>query len=298
MRILLTGSNGLLGQKLTALLSADTEVELLATSKGEDRGWGGYPYVSMDATQATEVEQVLSMFKPDVVIHAAAQTQVDYCELHPDVCDEVNIHATVNLIEACNQVGAFLLYVSTDFIFNGEDGPYDEEAPADPVNHYGWSKWQAEQRVREKAKDWAIARTVLVYGFVEGLGRSNLVLWVKESLEAGKTIQVVDDQWRSPTLAEDLALGCALIARKKAGGVWNIAGPDFLSPYQMALKVAEVFQLDAGKIQRADSTTFTQPARRPPKTGFILDKAKEQLGYAPRSFMEGLEIVKKQILSR
>lgn len=298
MRILLTGSNGLLGQKLTALLSADREVELLATSKGSDRGLGGYSYTSMDITLASEVDKVMSSFRPDVVIHAAAHTQVDYCELHPDECDEVNIHATVNMIEACNRQNAFLLYVSTDFIFNGKDGPYDEEAKADPVNHYGWSKWQAELRVQELCKNWAIARTVLVYGYVKGLSRTNIVLWVKDSLEEGKTIRVVDDQWRSPTLAEDLALGCALIARKKAGGVWNIAGPDFMSPYQMALQVAEVFQLDGSTIERADSSTFSQAARRPPKTGFILDKARMELGYTPRSFIQGLKLIKEQISSR
>ena len=298
MRLLLTGSNGLLGQKLTTLFQSDEDIVLLATSRGTDRGLGGYSYASMDITNASEVDRVISNFRPDVVIHAAAQTQVDYCELHPAECDEVNIKATLNLVESCNRAGAFLLYVSTDFIFNGEDGPYDEEAMADPVNHYGWSKWQAEMLVKAQCKNWAIARTVLVYGYVKGLSRSNIVLWVKDSLEEGKTIKVVDDQWRSPTLAEDLAEGCALIARKKAGGIWNIAGPDFMSPYQMALEVSEVFQLDAQKIQRADSSTFSQPARRPPKTGFDLEKAKRELGYTPRSFIEGLKLIKKQISSR
>jgi dTDP-4-dehydrorhamnose reductase len=298
MRILITGSNGLLGQKLCLLLSKNREVEFLATSRGEDRGSGVFPYASMDITKAKEVEEVIGRFRPDVVIHAAAQTQVDDCELHPQACDLVNVTATKHIIEACNQVGAFLLYISTDFIFDGEEGPYDEMAIPKPVNHYGWSKLEAEKLVQAQSKSWAIARTVLVYGFVKGLSRSNIVLWVKESLEQGKTIKVVDDQWRSPTLAEDLADGCARIAQNKAGGIWNLSGPDFMSPYEMALKVAEVFQLNKTNILRADSSTFSQPARRPPKTGFIIEKAKAALGYHPHSFIDGLSLVKEQIFSR
>ncbi len=116
------------------------------------------------------------------------------------------------------------------------------------------------------------------------MSRSNIILWVKKSLEEGKNIKVVTDQWRTPTLAEDLALGCYLIADKEAEGIFNISGKDLLTPYEMALMTADYFELDQSLIAQADSTTFTQPARRPARTGFLLDKPKEVLDTSPKVF--------------
>src|SRR5690606_4718151 len=135
-------------------------------------------------------------------------------------------------------------------------------------SYYGESKLAAEKLVMESSLHWAIARTVLVYGIVNDMSRSNIILWVKKNLEDKKTINVVDDQWRTPTLAEDLAIGCFLIMEKNATGIFNISGKDMLTPFEMAHQTADFFQLDKSYIKRADSSTFTQPAKRPPKTGF------------------------------
>jgi dTDP-4-dehydrorhamnose reductase len=121
------------------------------------------------------------------------------------------------------------------------------------------------------------------------------VLWVKKSLEEGKTINVVNDQWRTPTLAEDLAMGCYLAATKKAKGIYNISGEEMMTPYDIAIRTAEFFGLDKSLIKETDSTKFKQPAARPPKTGFIVEKAKRELGYQPRSFEEGLKVLAEQI---
>jgi dTDP-4-dehydrorhamnose reductase len=200
-----------------------------------------------------------------------------------------------NLIRACASVGARLIHVSTDFIFPGTNGPLDEEATPDPVNFYGKSKLAAEQLLMKSSLKWTILRTVLVYGITYDMSRTNIVLWVKENLEKGKTIRVVDDQWRTPTLAEDLAMGCYLAAIKNATGVYNISGKDFITPHTMALKTADYFRLDKNLIQATNSSQFTQTARRPLKTGFIIDKARKDLGYEPRSFDEGLALVARQI---
>jgi dTDP-4-dehydrorhamnose reductase len=130
------------------------------------------------------------------------------------------------------------------------------------------------------------------------MSRSNIILWVKKSLEDKKTIQVVDDQWRTPTLAEDLAMGCYLIVKYEAQGIFNISGKDLLTPYQMALQTADYFHLDTSFIKQADSSTFTQPARRPLKTGFIIDKARKELNYNPCSFVEGIETVARQLTQK
>ncbi len=139
---------------------------------------------------------------------------------------------------------------------------------------------------------------MLVYGIAHDMSRSNIILWVKKSLEEGKNIKVVTDQWRTPTLAEDLAVGCYLIAEKEAEGIFNISGKDLLTPYEMAMMTADYFELDKSLIAEADSTTFTQPAKRPARTGFILDKPREKLGYEPRSFREGIEILAGQVDGR
>ena len=297
MKTLITGSNGLLGQKLVQLILGKGH-ELVATARGKNRlpiPEDRYTYRSMDITDRDQVIQVIQDEKPDVVIHTAAMTNVDQCETEREACWKLNVDAVEYMIEACEATGAYLVHLSTDFIFDGEAGPYDEEATPNPVSYYGESKLAAEKLLFESHIKYGIARTVLVYGIAHDMSRSNIILWVKGSLEAGKDIKVVDDQLRSPTLAEDLAIGCYLMAEKRAEGVFNISGKDLLTPFDMAVKTAEFFGLDMSTMTRADASSFTQTAKRPPKTGFIIDKATHELGYDPRSFDEGIAILAKQM---
>lgn len=297
MKILVTGSNGLLGQKLIQKLAGSPEVEVIATAKGENRlpFTEGYRYCPLDITDKTNVEKVFGTHRPDVVIHTAAMTNVDQCETEKEACWKLNVTATEYLLNAAEKVGAFFLHLSTDFIFDGAAGPYTEEAEANPVSFYGWSKYAAEKLVMHSKVKWAIARTILVYGIAHDMSRSNIILWVKKSLESGKTIQVVNDQWRTPTLAEDLADGCILIARQGAEGIFNISGKDLLNPYQMAIMTADYFGLDHALIKETDGSQFQQTAKRPARTGFILDKPMRVLGYSPKSFQEGIEFLAGQI---
>jgi dTDP-4-dehydrorhamnose reductase len=296
-RILLTGANGLLGQKLVSLLVQKPDVELVATARGTNRlpFSDGYTYRPMDITDKQQVLEVIGDVRPDVVIHGAAMTDVDKCEIQKDDCWAQNVHAVEYIIEACKAADAFLVHVSTDFIFDGAAGPYDEAAEANPISFYGWSKQAGESAVKHSGLRWAIARTVLVYGIAHDMSRSNIILWVKKSLEEGKNIKVVTDQWRSPTLAEDLAMGCYLIADQEAEGIFNISGKEVLTPYDMAIKTADYFGLDKSLIAQADASTFTQVARRPPRTGFILDKSRTVLGYDPHSFEEGIAVLAGQL---
>jgi len=296
-KILITGANGLLGQKLVALLAQNSDIDLIATARGQNRlpTTTGYTYRSMDITDRQQVLDVIGEVQPDAVIHGAAMTDVDKCETDKEACWAQNVTATEHVVSACVQTGAFLCHVSTDFIFDGAAGPYDETAEPNPISFYGWSKWAAEKVVQHSSLRWGIARTVLVYGIAHDMSRSNIILWVKKSLEEGKIIKVVTDQFRSPTLAEDLAAGCALIAQKEATGIFNISGKEVLTPYEMAIQTADYFGLDKSLITRADASTFTQTARRPPRTGFHIDKARQELGYAPRSFAEGIAHLAAQL---
>jgi dTDP-4-dehydrorhamnose reductase len=297
MRILLTGSNGLLGQKLVELLRQQAGVEVIATSRGANKLADLYPdlyFVPLDVTDRAQVQQVIAAEKPTHLIHTAAMTNVDECELNREPCWLQNVTAVEHLVEACAQHQVHLTHVSTDFIFSGEKGPLTEEEVPAPINFYGESKLAAEHTVQASSGKWAIVRTVLVYGIVQDYGRTNIVLWVRDSLRAGKEIKVVDDQFRTPTLAEDLAQGCWLVARHNAEGIYNISSSELLTPYQMALQVADYFQLDKSLIVKADGSTFTQPAKRPPRTGFIITKAQRDLGYKPHTFQEGIAILASQ----
>ncbi|MBI3218507.1 MAG: NAD(P)-dependent oxidoreductase [Bacteroidetes bacterium] len=293
MRILVTGSNGLLGQKLVELISSGNDY-LIATAKSSlviDLPKGEFH--SLDVTDTVSIERVFAQSKPDVIIHTAAMTQVDQCETEQEKCWLNNVQAVENLVKACEKFSVRLIHLSTDFIFDGTHGPLDETEKPNPLSYYGKSKLAAEEVIQKSKIDWAILRTVLVFGVTKDMSRSNIVLWVKKSLEEGKTIQVVNDQWRTPTLAEDLAMGCYLAATKKAKGIYNISGETMMTPYDIALATAEFFKLDASLIKKTDSSQFKQPAARPPKTGFIIAKAKNDLGYQPRSFTEGLKIVQQ-----
>ena len=298
MKILLTGANGLLGQKLVALLRQQPAVEIVATGRGTNRLSELYPdlrFVALDVTDGPQVHQVLSQERPTHVIHTAAMTNVDECELNHASCWQQNVTAVEHLAAACAALDIHLTHLSTDFIFDGSAGPLAEDAAPAPISHYGESKLAAERVVQGTVGlRWAIARTVLVYGVLHGGGRTNIVLWVRDSLRAGKAIKVVDDQWRTPTLAEDLAQGCWLLARHSAQGIYNVSGDELLTPYAMALRVADYFGLDKSLIEKADASTFSQPARRPARTGFVIDKARQELGYRPRSFEEGIAIVAAQ----
>jgi dTDP-4-dehydrorhamnose reductase len=299
MKILLTGSNGLLGQKLVALLHRAPGVELVATARGANRLAASYPTLNfrpLDVTDATQVQQVLAQERPTHVIHAAAMTQVDECELHREACWAQNVTAVEYLAAACAPLNVHLTHLSTDFIFNGTEALLSEDARPEPISYYGASKLAAERTVQATAGlRWAIARTVLVYGTSLAGGRSNLVLWVRESLHNGQKIKVVNDQWRTPTLAEDLAQGCWLLAQQSAQGIFHLSGRELLTPFQMAQQVAAQFGLDIGLLEAVDSRTFTQAARRPPRTGFCIDKAERELDYQPHTFAEGVALVQKQL---
>ncbi|HTN08173.1 SDR family oxidoreductase [Agriterribacter sp.] len=290
MKILITGANGLLGQNAVKVLTTAGH-EVTATGRGVCRlpaAYKPYRYTDIDITDKKSVLTQVAAIRPDVIVHAAAMAQPDTCELNKEACYDTNVHATRYFIDAAVAVHAKLVYISTDFVFSGDDGPYRETGIPAPVNYYGETKWEAEQMVQQSRINWAIVRTVLVYGNILAGTRSNIVTWVKENLEKGNTIKVVSDQVRTPTYVEDLVRGIQLIIEKNAGGIYHISGKEVLTPYEMAVQVAEYFGLNRALMEKVDAAVFTQPARRPLKTGFIINKAEKELGYSPVSFMQGI----------
>lgn len=297
-RILVTGSNGLLGQKITDLVLKQPDIHLIATSRGADRHPAqgvGYTYVDVDLLDEDTLLHTIQLHRPEIIIHAAAMTQVDACEEDPVACRRQNVDVVKELVRHCEAHQIHLIHLSTDFIFDGLNGPYKEEDQPQPLSYYGQSKWESEQIVRNNLASWTIIRTILVYGIVADMSRSNIVLWAKKALENDQPIQVVNDQWRMPTWAEDLAQACLTAARNRTKGVFHICGEEFYSVWEMVHEIASFWQLDRSLIQAVSTDTLRQKAPRPAKTGFILDKAKAQLQYRPTPFREALAAIDQQL---
>ena len=299
--VLITGSNGLLGQKIIAQLLKRDEYRLVATSKGSNRnsGLSADRYHSLDITVPEQIDSLFSSVDPDIVINTAAMTNVDLCESKKQECWELNVTALEHLLKGCIQSNAHFIQLSTDFVFDGANGPYNEEAVPNPISYYGSSKYAAEKLIESSnLEKWTIARTIILYGIAENMSRSNVVLWAKEALEKGTPINVVDDQFRSPTLAEDLATGCLLIADRSAKGIYHLSGKETMSILELVNRVGDFFNLDTSIISPIKSALLNQAAKRPPTTGFIIDKAINELGYKPKSFTEGLEILSHQLSAK
>ena len=295
MKILLTGCNGMLGSWIAEHLSISNH-ETLATGKGSFRlpqslNHKNFTYTTLDITDRDEVMKCINAFAPDTIIHSAAITQVDDCELNRKFCYSVNVDGTKNIIDAAKEVDASICYLSTDFVFGGEAGPYQETDSAVPVNYYGVTKLLAEELIRNSGLHWCIIRTILLYGKADPLKRSNFVYWVKKNLEEGTRIKVVNDQIRTPTYIPDLVKGIFLCLEKEAEGVFHMSGADVLTPFEMALAIANHLKLNKDLLEPVDASSFSQAGRRPLKTGFIIEKAKKELGYLPTDFQTTLKLL-------
>ncbi len=290
MKILVTGANGFLGFYLIRHL-LELKYTVIATGKGECRilfsTYENFVYIPMDFTDPFAVHDVFEKFRPEIVIHAGAMSKPDECEQNQWTAYIVNVEGTVTLLTNAAEQKSFFLFVSTDFIFNGMKGMYAEEDEPAPLNYYGKTKLDAEEAVREYEHDWAIIRTVLVYG-KPVMSRSNLLTVVKEKLEKGEMYSVFDDQKRTPTYVEDLASGIEKVIEKRAKGIYNICGKDFMSPYEMAFKTATFLGLEKDLLKKINASDLLQPAKRPAITGLDITKATKELGYQPVSFEEGL----------
>jgi dTDP-4-dehydrorhamnose reductase len=311
-KILVTGSNGLLGQKIVYGLLGDPlcllsneirnkikqEYTIIAAAKGENRlhQKTGYLYESLDITDRKAIEHIFSKHQPDVIINTAAMTNVDACETKRDECWAANVTAVQSMMQEAEKTGSHFIHVSTDFVFDGMKGSeYDETDLPNPLHYYALSKLEGEKIVMNSQTTWAILRTIIVYGVVDGNTRSNLVLWVKNNLEKKQSINVINDQFRAPTLSEDLAQACIVAALKRAEGIYHVSGEKTYNILELANIVADYWQLDKSYIRSISSEKLNQPAKRPPRTGFVIEKAKRELNYMPRTFIEGLKVVDNQL---
>jgi dTDP-4-dehydrorhamnose reductase len=293
MRILITGSNGLLGQKLVDRCIRSKQ-HFLATSKGENRN-SNCPlenYAQLDIQDEDAVKELFIQYNPTHVIHTAAITNVDYCELNPEECWLVNADAVKILFKASIKINAHFQLLSTDFVFDGEKGNYRENDPVGPLSAYARSKVEAEGfLINSEYPNWSIVRTIIVYGAAKNLSRNNLIYWAKDALSKGEVMRVVDDQFRAPTWADDLAWACLRICILNVKGIYHISGPETMSIFEIVMRIGRHFNLSTDNIVKVSSSELKQPALRPPKTGFDLQKARSVLGYEPKTLEQTLDLL-------
>ncbi|MET2984246.1 dTDP-4-dehydrorhamnose reductase [Aureibaculum conchae] len=297
-KVLITGSNGLLGQKLVNLFSNLDGFETVAISRGNDRNETArnYTYYNTDITDKNIVINLLDNVKPDYIINCAAMTNVDECEKEQEKCFSVNVEALKTIVESAKKYNSHLIHISTDFIFDGENGPYTEDDEPNPINYYGLSKLKGEEIIKQAQINYTILRTILVYGLVDNMSKNNIVSWIKKGIENKQTLTIVNDQYRMPTFVDDLADACLLAIQNKAYGVFNVSSSELLSIYEVALEVANTFNLDSSYIKSIPTSQLSQPAKRPPKTGFNLEKSQKTLKLPILSFKNRLQVFKNQLL--
>ena len=298
VKVIITGSNGLLGQNLVSLLLNEKQkYTVIGFSRGDNRGGrSDFEYVDVDITNQILLKEKIVEINPDFIVNTAAMTNVDACESDKEGCFDLNVNVVKVLTDLSKVLNAHLIHISTDFIFDGLKGNYTEEDVPSPLSYYGETKLKSEQLLQNSTIDFTILRTILVYGLVNDMSRSNIVLWVKESLEQRKEITIVDDQYRAPTYVDDLALACKLSIDKKATGVFNVSSSQLLSIYEIAQQIADAFGLDKELIKPISTATLNQAASRPVKTGFDLTKSKRVLGFSPQTFKEDLQRFKLKLM--
>lgn len=275
-RVLVTGGNGLLGTKTLGLLLAQGRQPVSASLEPEclNRFLGDFPYFQLDITDARAVSNLVADIRPEAVIHTAAFTAVDACETQRELSWRVNVDGTVNVAAACREASVRLAHVSTEYVFDGESGPYTEEDIPHPISYYGLSKLESEKAVRERCSDWAIARTTVLFGEAPNV-RPSFVAWLVDKLGKGETVRVVDDQIGSPTLADNLAEMLLAVLDSDRQGIYNTVGDSIIDRHSFAVIAAERFGLDPNLIQRIKTSELNQPAARPLKAGLIMEKFKK-----------------------
>lgn len=290
MKILVTGTNGLVGSHVVQQL-LETGHTVFASSRTEDQSAfkaPNYRFVQMDFTDPYALDAAFEAIQPEVVVHSGALSKPDDCEQDQAEAYRINTVGTVQLLMNAAAHGSFFIFLSTDFIFNGKEGMHGEQDAADPVNYYGRTKLEAEEAVKEYEHGWAIVRTVFVYGRPL-YGRDCFVTMISKKLRNGEPYKIVADQERTPTYVGDLAKGIVTIAEKKAEGIFHLCGNDVLSPYRMAMEVAEYLGIEPLLLEPVTTDSLKALAQRPLKSGLDISRAQQLLNYAPLSFQEGLK---------
>jgi dTDP-4-dehydrorhamnose reductase len=294
-KILLTGANGLLGQKTIDIFARESDHELILSDiadKAEEPK--KYKYFPLDITKKEKVKEAVKELKPDIIINAAAYTNVDGCETERELSWRVNVDAVKNFIIASRFNNTKIIHVSTDYIFDGMIGNYDEQSRPNPRSFYGKEKLASENALMASGIEYAIIRTMIIYGNGKNV-KQNFALWLINMLGNNHTVTIVDDQYGQPTMVDDLGVALLRIVDREKKGVYHVSGSEYLSRYEFALKLADVFEFDKELIIPIKTKDLQQAAERPMNSSFILLKAETELALKTLDVTDGLYLLKHQL---
>jgi dTDP-4-dehydrorhamnose reductase len=291
MRVLITGASGLFGSKLDQIIPKNYQV-YSAYSKNQPIHRNP---IKFDISNKNQVEHAFKKANPAVVVHAAALTDVDKCEMNKDLALKINVEGTKNIVEAVKTTNSFLIYISTDYVFNGERGRYKETDKPDPINYYGLTKLKAEELVKDSIDEHCIARASVIYGSTPAAGKINFALWLINKLKRKEQVKIIIDQWNSPTLNTNLADMTLEIIERKLTGTFHISGATRLSRYDFALQIAKTFNLNSNLISPITSATFSWSAKRPKDSSLDTAKAQQILQTCPLEITQALKRMKQEM---
>ena len=291
MRMLITGASGLLGTKLCKIaLSSNHEVY---SAYNTHKPLYGKP-IQLDISNKDAVEKAFRKIRPEAVVHAAALTNVDKCELEKELAWKINVEGTENIAKLCKKHDAFLVYISTDYVFDGKNGMYKETDKPSPINYYGLTKLKGEEKVKAIADEFCIARTSVIYGSIPAAEKINFVLWLLEKLRRKEKVKIVTDQWNSPTLNTNLASMILEVIERKIIGTYHLAGATRISRYEFAKLIAKNFELDEQLIMPTLSNQFKWIAKRPKDSSLNTQKAHQVLKNKPLEIEKAIKTMKKE----
>ena len=293
-RILLIGANGMLGLRIVEFFSGKQSIELLCCSVEELPLFENVDYISCDISKRDEIKKIIFDFYPDVIINAAAYTNVDKSETERELAWKINVKGVEYLAESARIIDAHLIHISSDYVFDGKSGPYNENEKPNPIGYYGRTKLASENALRISGSINTIIRTNVLYG-IASKSRPDFVRWVVQTLRENKSIRIVTDQINNPTFIDDLVQAINKIIDYNKTGIFNIGGKVFLSRYDFTLLIANFFNLDRSLILPITTEELHQPAKRPLNSGLIILKAETEIGYKPSTIIESLAIMKKEL---
>jgi dTDP-4-dehydrorhamnose reductase len=293
VRILITGASGLFGSKL-AELALERNFDVYSGFNQDQPAWG-IP-IQLDVSNKNQVQEVFRKVNPAAVVHAAALTDVDKCETNKQLAWKINVEGAESIVEAAKKSRAFLIYISTDYVFNGEKGNYKEADPTDPIDYYGFTKLKAEELVREMLDEYCIARASVLFGSAPATGKTNFVLWLLDKFKRGERAKIVTDQWNSPTLNTNMAEMTLEVVERKLTGIYHLSGATRISRFDFAALLARTFDFDTNLIVPTSSAEFSWIARRPRDSSLDTAKAHETLRTKPQQIQDAVDRLKRELV--
>ena len=284
----------MLGQRAVEFFVNQGNFTVLGCSVEDEAVYTNADYTVCDITKRESVKSVVYDFYPDFIVNAAAFTNVDLSETERELAWKINVKGVEYLAETCRVIDAHLIHISSDYIFDGKEGPYSEKAKPNPLGYYGRTKLASENALKISGSINTILRTNVLYGTAQN-SRPDFVKWVVTSVRSGKNIRIVTDQINNPTFIDDLVQGISKVIEYRKTGIFNIGGEEFLNRYDFTMQIADFFNLDKSLISKIITEDLNQPAKRPLKSGLLIIKAQTSLGYKPHGIVESLALMKKEL---